>query len=143
MQALSGFLAKKPNLGNQPQFDQAKRWLDSISSKHLTGKARKAVISEVTNHLDALQTLVKRKKRLPSIPENRPWSPPHNSLEEDSPETLRMQTGLDWNLEAELSILNSTPLHRSEAISRDDLISVNIATAKRNCSSSMNSEFFH
>jgi hypothetical protein len=65
---------------------------------------------------------VNRKKRLPSIPEDKPWSPPHNSLEEDSPETLRMQTGLDWNLEAEFSILNSTPLHRSEAISRDDLI---------------------
>jgi hypothetical protein len=117
------FPRRKPNLGNEPHFDQAKVWLNSICSQHLTGKTRKAVISEVIKHLDTLQTaLVNRKKRLPSIPEDKPWSPPCNSLEEDTPETLRMQTGLDWNFEAEFSILNSTPLHRSEAISRDDLI---------------------
>jgi hypothetical protein len=81
------------------------------------------VLTEVTDHLGAQQkALLNRKKRLPSIPEDRPWSPTLNSLEEGSPEALRLQTGLDWNLEAAFSILNSTPLHRSDAINRDDLI---------------------
>ena len=35
---------------------------------------------------------------------------------------LRKQTGLEWNLECVYSILNNTPLHRSEATSGDDLI---------------------
>ena len=45
-----------------------------------------------------------------------------DSLEEGSLEALRLQTGLDWNLEAEFSILNIIPLHRSAAINRDDLM---------------------
>jgi hypothetical protein len=45
-----------------------------------------------------------------------------DSLEEGSLEALRLQTGLDWNLKAEFSILNSTPLRRSDAINRDDLM---------------------
>jgi hypothetical protein len=45
-----------------------------------------------------------------------------NFLEEGSLEALCLQIGLDWNLEAEFSILNSTPIHRSEAINREDLI---------------------
>jgi hypothetical protein len=117
------FPRKKRNIGTQPQFDQAKQWLTAITSEQLSGKKREAVLTEVTNRLAAQQkALSQRKKRMPSIPEDRPWSPTFNSLAEGSPEALRLQTGLDWNLEAEFSILNCTPLHRSEAVSRDDLI---------------------
>ena len=35
---------------------------------------------------------------------------------------LRRQTGLDWNLETQYSLLNNTPLYRSKASNRDDLI---------------------
>jgi hypothetical protein len=61
------FPRKKLNLGNQPQFDQAKRWLDSICSEHLSGKARKTVILEVTNHLDTLQKALFEKEKTLTI----------------------------------------------------------------------------
>jgi hypothetical protein len=91
-------------------------------------------ISEVVNlAVDYLKhkqlLLLSRKRELPPTFAPLPWRPPCNSRDgeqlspsDNSPEELRKQTALDWNLEFEAAIFNNTPLHHSSATSRDDLI---------------------
>ena len=50
------------------------------------------------------------------------WKGEEATTEQMRAEYIRRQTALDWNLEAEYALLNYTPLHRSKALSRDDLI---------------------
>jgi len=50
------------------------------------------------------------------------WKGEEATSDEMRAEYIRRQTALDWNFEAEYALLNYTPLHRSQALSRDDLI---------------------
>ena len=69
-----------------------------------------------------LRALCDRKRK--PLPEPQPWRPNLEPLEgrSTSAEDLRKQTALDWNLEHEYTLLNNTPLHRSFAVNRDELI---------------------
>ena len=50
------------------------------------------------------------------------WTDATSSDPQKAADYFRRQTALDWNLEYEYALLEHTPMHRSQAASRDDLL---------------------
>ena len=117
------FPRRKIDLGSSSDFLQAKEMFDLMD----TGvEGRQLTVDHVSRLLELrTQALCDRKRLEPPEFPAETWKPPFadNSLgEKNKDQDLRKQTALDWNLEHEYAILNNTPLHRSFAACRDDLI---------------------